>query len=222
MKLKVLIACEESQAVCKEFRRLGHEAYSCDLQECSGGHPEWHFKYDAITMITSEKWDRVISFPPCTDLAISGSRWFDKKRLSGEQWESVRFFLSIYNHSNCVENPVGIMNGGEYLKKWFPDLHQWAVELGVFNNKPQIIQPWMFGDGEQKATCLWIRGLPKLTWSNSNTLFYKKTSSEGREQRVWKLPPSDDRAKLRSKTFPGIARAMAEQWGGNINQIKSA
>ncbi len=187
---KVLIACEESQAVCIEFRKLGIEAYSCDILPCSGGHPEWHIQDDIFHVLhgsTSMWWDMIIAFPPCTDLAVSGARYFKQKQEDGRQQKAISFFISLAN-SNCykiaIENPIGIMST-HYRK---PD---------------QIIQPWMFGHGETKATCLWLKGLPKLEPTDI---------VEGREQRIWKMPPSKDRAKLRSKTYPGIARAMAEQW----------
>lgn len=186
--MRVLVACEESQAVCIAFRERGHEAYSCDLQDCSGGHPEWHLRQDVIPLL-SEKWDMIIAFPPCTDLAVSGARWFAEKRADGRQQRSIEFF-KLFTDLDCqkvaIENPIGIMSR-EYRK---PD---------------QIIHPWMFGHGETKATCLWLKGLPKLTPTNI---------VEGREQRIWKMPPGPERAKERSKTFPGIAKAMAEQWGG--------
>ena len=202
--MKVLVACEESQAVCKAFRELGHEAYSCDIQECSGGHPEWHIQGDVLpllngrcsfetvdgTMHTAEgKWDMIIAFPPCTDLAVSGARHFKAKQADGRQQRSIDFFMA-FTRADCpriaIENPIGIMST-KYRK---PD---------------QIVQPWWFGHGETKATCLWLKELPLLQPTNV---------VEGREQRVWRMPPSQDRAKLRSKTYPGIAKAMAEQWGG--------
>ncbi len=203
--MKILVACEESQAVTTELRRLGHDAYSCDIIECSGGHPEWHIKDDALRYIngdqclfwtednvghiTPKKWDMIIAFPPCTDLAVSGARYFAEKRADGRQQRSIEFFME-FAKANCdriaIENPIGIMS--THFRK--PD---------------QIIQPWQFGHGETKATCLWLKGLPKLTPTEI---------VEGREQRVWKMPPSADRAKLRSKTYPGIAKAMAEQWAG--------
>lgn len=147
--MKVLVACEESQAVTIELRRLGHEAYSCDIQECSGGHPEWHLQQDVIPLL-SEKWDMIIAFPPCTDLAVSGARWFSQKRADGRQQRSIEFFMRFAN-ADCpkvaIENPIGIMSS------------EWR--------KPgQIIQPWMFGHGETKATCLWLKGLPKLNPTN--------------------------------------------------------
>ena len=184
---RILIACEESQAVCIEFRKLGFEAYSCDIIDCSGGHPEWHIKGDALEAMKSQKWDCVIAFPPCTDLAVSGARWFKEKREQGIQQKSIAFFMEFATYPceyKAIENPIGIMSS-EFRK---PD---------------QIIQPWMFGHGETKATCLWLCGLPKLTPTDI---------VEGREQRIWRLPPTEDRAKLRSKTFSGVAKAMAEQW----------
>ena len=143
--MRILVACEESQAVTIELRRLGHEAYSCDLQDCSGGHPEWHIKGDALELLKM-KWDMIIAHPPCTDLASSGARWFPEKRADGRQKRSIDFFMTFAN-AECpriaIENPVGIMST-EYRK---PD---------------QIVQPWQFGHGETKATCLWLKGLPCL------------------------------------------------------------
>lgn len=187
--MKVLIACEESQAVTKAFRALGHEAYSCDLLPCSGGRPEWHFQQDVRYTLTTG-WDLVIAFPPCTDLAVSGARWFPEKRANGDQQRSIDFFMRFVNYHRqtgtplAIENPIGIMST-KYRK---PD---------------QIIQPWQFGHGETKATCLWLHGLPKLAPTDV---------VEGREQRIWKMAPGPDRAKNRSKTFEGIAQAMATQW----------
>ena len=188
--MRVLVACEESQAVTKEFRRLGHEAFSCDIQDCSGGHPEWHLKDDVTKYLFPEDWHIVIAFPPCTDLSVSGARYFEQKRKDGRQQASIDFFMKFANYKGvyCIENPIGIMSSH-------------------FRKPDQIIQPWQFGHGETKATCLWLNGLPKLIPTNI---------VDGREQKCWKMPPSEDRAKLRSKTFPGIAKAMAEQWGGII------
>jgi len=190
--LRILIACEESQVVCKEFRQQGHEAYSCDIYPCSGGHPEWHLQQDVMELL-GKSWDMVIAFPPCTDLAVSGARWFKEKQADGRQQRSIEFFMA-FTEMNClwaIENPIGIMSS-RYRK---PD---------------QIIQPWQFGHGETKATCLWLSGLPKLVPTNI---------VDGREQRIWKMPPTADRGKLRSKTFPGIAKAMAGQWGAKLNDI---
>lgn len=213
-KLKVLVACEESQAVTIAFRNKGHEAYSCDILPCSGGHPEWHLQKDVTSILyystlkisnpSTDYYDLVISFPPCTDLAVSGARWFDKKRLSGEQETSIEFFFHIWYYSHCIENPIGIMGGGEYIKKWFPKLYN-KMEVNNFPFKPtQIIQPWQFGHGETKATCLWLNSLPLLKPTNI---------VEGREGKVWRMAPGYERAKLRSKTYAGIAEAMASQWG---------
>ena len=186
--MRILIACEESQAVCTEMRRLGHEAYSCDIIPCSGGHPEWHLQVDALEMLKI-RWDMIIAFPPCTNLAVSGARHFKEKQADGRQQASVEFFMQFAN-ADCkkvaIENPIGIMST-RYRK---PD---------------QIIQPWQFGHGETKATCLWLKGLPKLQPTDI---------VKGREQRIWKMPPGPERAKIRSKTYPGIARAMAAQWAG--------
>ena len=186
--MKVLIACEESQAVCIEFRKLGHEAWSCDLLPCSGGHPEWHIQDDVSKHL--EGWDLVIAFPPCTHLAGSGARWFPEKRKDGRQQAAINFFMLFTKFLGkiAIENPIGIMST-------------------IYRKPDQIIQPWMFGHGETKATCLWLQGLPKLKPTNI---------VEGREQRIWKMPPSEDRAILRSKTYVGIAKAMAEQWGGRV------
>ena len=183
---KALIACEESQAVTKEMRVLGIEAYSCDIEPCSGGNPEWHIQEDVIPLLKKD-WDLVIAFPPCTDLAVSGARWFKEKQADGRQQKSIEFFLK-FTELKCrwaIENPIGIMSR-------------------IFRKPNQIIQPWEFGHGETKATCLWLNNLPDLVPTDI---------VEGREQRIWKMPPSKDRAKLRSKTFPGIAKAMATQWG---------
>jgi len=189
--MRVVIACEESQAVCIAFRYRGHEAYSCDLQECSGGHPEWHIQGDAIEEAYSGKYDMMIAFPPCTHLAVSGARWFKEKRADGRQQSAIKFYMDLVNApipQIGIEQPIGIMST-------------------LYRKPDQIIQPWQFGHGETKATCLWLKGLPLLVPTDI---------VPGREQRIWKLPPSADRAKLRSKTFPGIARAMAEQWGGQL------
>lgn len=190
--MKILVACEESQAVTIELRRLGHEAYSCDIEPCSGGHPEWHLQVDALELLKM-KWDMILAFPPCTHLAVSGARYFEQKRKDGRQQAAIDFFMRFAN-ADCpkiaIENPVGIMST-------------------VWKKPDQIIQPWQFGHGETKKTCLWLKGLPPLIPTEI---------VEGREQRIWKMPPSEDRAKNRAKTFPGIARAMAEQWAGDIRE----
>ena len=205
--MKVLIACEESQAVCKEFRKLGHEAFSCDLLPCSGGHPEWHIQQD-ITLLLEQDWDMIIAFPPCTHLAVSGARHFAKKIADGRQQAGIDFFMKFTN-CKCkkvvIENPIGIMS-----TRW---------------NKPnQIIHPWMFGDKFSKSTCLWIKGLPNLKATkivDKGEFKEWKCKKTGRikRQATWytdalKLPPKE-RSIIRSKTFPGIAKAMAEQWGSS-------
>ena len=193
--MRVLVACEESQAVCKAFRAKGHEAYSCDLIPCSGGHPEWHIQVDALELLKM-RWDLIIAHPPCTDLAVSGARWFPEKIADGRQQASIDFFMAFVN-ADCpriaIENPIGIMST-KYRK---PD---------------QIIHPWWFGHLEEKSTCLWLKGLPKLIPTNNVKEKMLKLPKKQRE-RLHYLPPSPDRAKIRSKTFPGIAEAMAEQWG---------
>ena len=194
--MKILVACEESQAVTKELRRLGHEAYSCDIIPCSGGHPEWHLQVDALELLKM-RWDMIIAFPPCTHLAVSGAAWFEQKRKDGRQKQGIEFFMQFVN-ADCkriaIENPVGIMS--TYYRK--PD---------------QIIHPWQFGHPEKKATCLWLKGLPLLTPTNDVSTVMKMLP-KNKQERLHYLPPSPERAKLRSKTFPGIAKAMAEQWAG--------
>lgn len=201
--MRVLIACEESQEVCKAFRARGHEAYSCDLTQESGGHPEWHIMGDCRSFVNGYckfytedltyheidgRWDLLIAHPPCTDLASSGARWFAEKQKDLRQQRACVFFMQMALAACpkiAVENPIGIMST-------------------VWRKPDQIIQPWQFGHGETKATCLWLKGLPKLEPTEI---------VEGREQKVWRMPPGPERAKLRSKTYPGIAKAMAEQWG---------
>ena len=190
MSKRVLVACEESQRVCIEFRKLGFEAYSCDVLECSGGHPEWHIKDDIInTLNTYGHWDIIIMHPDCTYLAVSGNRWYanTRKRIDAIEWTQKLFYLAkIYSPRVCVENPVSVVF--KYLE----------------HGNLQYIQPWQFGHGETKKTGLYLHNLPELKPTNI---------VDGREQKVWKMPPSKDRKKIRSKTFPGIAKAMADQWG---------
>lgn len=230
--MKVLVACEESQAVTKELRRLGHEAFSCDIIECSGGHPEWHIQEDVLPLLNgfcsfatidgtshkiNGKWDMIIAFPPCTHLAVSGAAWFEKKREDGRQRWGIEFFGQFLN-ADCdrisIENPVGIISG-DYIPKWFPDL---AEKFGLPMKPTQIIHPWMFGDNYSKSTCLWLKGLnplvpivteqPELEWFE---WVDGKTGKKKRQPKwfadAWKLP-AEERAKVRSKTFPGIAKAI--------------
>ena len=193
--MKILIACEESQEVCKAFRKLGHEAYSCDVLPCSGGHPEWHIQDDVLKHL-DEGWDLMIAHPPCTRLCNSGVKWLKKRHLWKQMEDGALFFKKLHRANIpliCVENPIP---------------HKYAVSI-IGRNYTQIIQPWMFGHGETKATCLWLKGLPILKPSKIVS---------GREQRVHRLPPSKDRAMLRSKTYTGIAQAMAKQWSEHIQR----
>lgn len=229
--MKVLVACEESQAVCKAFRAKGHEAYSCDIQESSGGHPEWHIMGDCLpvldgncTFITESgdkvqidgKWDLLLAFPPCTHLAVSGAAWFEKKRADGRQREGLEFFCEFFI-ADCdrvaIENPVNIVSG-EYVKKWFPDI---AEKYNLPRMPAQSIHPWQFGDSFEKTTNLWIKGLPLLKPTKIVDKGEFIVHKSGKKKPKWfadafRLPPNE-RAKVRSKTFPGIAEAMAEQWG---------
>jgi len=233
--MNVLVACEESQEVCKAFRARGHRAFSCDIQECSGGHPEWHIQGDALNILNPKdhgnntldavwfvtmdgrfhevpKWDLIIAHPPCTYLTVSGNRWFNVERYGDkaiqrerERERAVDFFMR-FACADCdkiaIENPIGYMNT-HYRK---PD---------------QIIQPYEYGHPVRKATCLWLKGLPKLSPTNIvKTTEDKHGFSYGGALRYatdengkiisWNDPRT---AKARSKTFPGIAAAMAEQWG---------
>lgn len=198
--MKILVACEESQAVTIELRRLGHDAYSCDIEPCSGGHPEWHLQQDVIPML-DEPWDMIIAFPPCTHLAVSGAAWFAEKRADGRQQQGVDFFMRFAN-CTCprvaIENPVGIMSN-------------------LYRKPDQIIHPWQFGHAEQKATCLWLKGLPVLE-ATENVHERMMTLPKNKRERLHYLSPGPDRAKMRSKTYSGIAKAMAEQWAGQIER----
>ncbi len=260
--MKILIGCEESQAVTKAFRALGHEAYSCDVLPCSGGHPEWHFQQDIIEVIngwfdTNEvtinddfalkfdvwsdcqeyeykdkngsvgalikqigwNWDLAIFFPPCTHLTVSGAKHFEQKKADGRQQQGIDFFMEMINapiHKIAVENPIGIMSR-------------------VYRKPDQIIQPFFFGDGFSKSTCLWLKNLPPLQHFKQFDLFnteithvpvtdvYKewicKKTGKKKRQAGWyydalkNAKTKEERSTIRSKTFPGIASAMAEQWG---------
>ena len=237
--MKVLVACEESQRVCTEFRLKGHKAFSCDIMSESGGHPEWHIKGDVLPLLNGDcefrtqdgafhrtlgKWDMIIAFPPCTDLAVSGASWFEKKRSDGRQRKSIDFFCQFLV-ADCdrisIENPVNIISG-QYVQQWFPDL---ADKYKLPIRPAQRIQPYYFGDHAKKTTCLWIKGLPKLTPTNivdpgdfhtdGHSRYSKGASAhyatdENGKILAWNDPRT---AIIRSKTFPGIARAMAEQWG---------
>lgn len=184
--MRILIACEYSGRVREAFRKMGHDAWSCDLLPADDNSP-YHIQGDVLQVL-NDGWDLMVAHPPCTHLAVSGARHFAEKIADGRQQEGIDFFMAMINAPIpriAVENPICIMST-KYRK---PD---------------QIIQPWQFGHGETKATCLWLKNLPKLTPTNI---------VEGRENRVWKMPPSKDRWKLRSETYQGIADAIAAQWG---------
>jgi len=193
--VKVLIACEESQEVCKAFRALGHEAYSCDIIDCSGNHPEWHIKKD-VSFILNEGWDLMIAHPPCTRLCNSGVMWLHKRNLWNELVEACGLFRRLLKapiKKICVENPI-------------------PHKYGLGKTYSQIVQPYMFGHMERKATCLWLKGLPKLKETNNVKEGMLKLP-KAKQQRLHYLSPGPERAKLRSKTFKGVANAMADQWG---------
>lgn len=202
--MKILIACEESQTVCKAMRARGHEAYSCDILPCSGGHPEWHIQGDVLEQL-NKGWDMIIAHPPCTYLTVTGNKWFKPEfavkfpnRIE-QRKEAIAFFLQIYN-AKCdkiaIENPVGIIST-------------------VFRKPDQYIHPYYFGDPHSKKTGLWLKGLPKLVATKIvEPKFY--VYKDGRKDPVWhfesiKMKPAE-RQRFRSKTFQGIADAMAEQW----------
>lgn len=201
-RLRVLAACEESQAVTAAFRALGHFAMSCDLLPASGGHPEWHLQRDVLALL-DKPWDLVVAFPPCTHLATSGARHFAQKRADGRQQAGIDFFLA-FTKLGCawsIENPVGIMST-------------------VFRKPDQIIQPWMFGYPTTKATCLWLHGLPKLVPTDVVDKGEIVTLGSGARMSRFHYDtsclPQKDRAHARSKTFPGVALAMADQWSRHL------
>lgn len=204
---RLLVACEESQRVCIAFREKGWEAYSCDLEPCSGGHPEWHIQQDCLPLL-DDGWDMIIAHPPCTYLTVTGNRWFNISRYGDraiqrykDPEDAVKFFMAFIT-ADCpriaVENPIGYMST-------------------AYQKPSQIIHPYMFGDPARKATCLWLKGLPILSPTNvvePEIIRYKNGNGTDNpwHMETMKLPPKE-RAKARSKTFPGIAKAMAEQWG---------
>jgi hypothetical protein len=204
ISLSILIACEESQVLCNAFRELGHEAYSCDILPCSGGHPEWHFQCDVLNII-NDGWGMIIAHPPCTYLTVTGNKWMKPEfrdrfpdRIQQRE-DAIKFFMAITN-AKCdkiaIENPVGIISS-------------------VWRKADQYVHPYYFGDPHSKKTGLWLKGLPKLVPTNMvepEMYVYK----DGRRDPMWhveslKLPP-DERAKVRSKTFQGFANAIASQW----------
>jgi len=232
-KLNVLIACEESQALTREFRLLGHNAFSCDLLPCSGGHPEWHFNNDVFEIIKNQggvlqngetvninaDWDIMIAHPPCTYLAVSGAQWYyhpEDKDLpvesrrphpkhpdrAAEREKAIEFFIRIANapiDKIAIENPVGVISSA-YRK---PD---------------QIVQPYMFGDEARKTTCLWLKNLPKLEPTNIVSEGERVYFKSGKSHPKWyadalsNAKSSEERRTMRSKTFIGMAKAMANQW----------
>lgn len=221
--MKVLVACEESQRVCVAFRAKGHEAYSCDVVDCSGNHPEWHIKADVLPLLNGNcsfvtcdgvqhdiigQWDIIIAFPPCTYLTVTGNRWFNVDRYGDKALQRIEkrkmaidFFFQFVNadcSKICIENPVGIINS-------------------CYTKPDQIIQPYMFGESAEKRTCLWLKELPKLIPTNVVLPPPRKQFKSGKSMpewyaEAWKLPKYE-RSKLRSMTFPGVTKAMAEQWG---------
>lgn len=241
-KLNVLIACEESQTVCKEFRRLGHNAYSCDIQPCSGGHPEWHIKGDCLSamnltehrvffgepipvfytedgerhILPYHKWDLIVAHPPCTYLARCGCKYLDENRYGEyavtrkrEKEKAIAFFMAIHDNKCehiAIENPIGCISN-------------------EVRKSDQIIQPWMFGDNVSKSTCLWLKNLPLLVpkVTEKPTIEYVTyTDKKGKLRKIdpffysTRFLPKEERRKVRSKTFLGIARAIAEQWSNYI------
>lgn len=230
--MKVLVACEESQRVCTAFRKKGHEAYSCDIIECSGGHPEWHIQGDALKVLNPTstfegglpgiefftmdgehhsfvgKWDLIIAHPPCTFLTVTGNRWFNVERYGEkaiqrhkDREDAVAFFM-LFANADCekivIENPVGVMSS-------------------VWRKPDQIVQPYMFGDGAEKMTCLWLKGVQPLTKTNEVDPPARVKFDSGKTMPKWYADcwhlPKEERSKIRSQTFPGIAKAMADQWG---------
>lgn len=223
--MRILVACEESQRVTTELRNLGHEAFSCDIQPCSGGHKEWHIQQNVLPLLDGHcsfrtmdglvhtldaKWDLIIAHPPCTYLTVTGNRWFNEERYGDkarkrkeDREEAIQFFLAFAN-ADCdriaIENPVGVMS--THFRK--PD---------------QTVHPYMFGDPERKATCFWLKGLPLLQPTNVvEPVVIQFKNGKGTDS-PWhlntiSLPPAE-RSKARSKTFPGMAKAMAEQWAGS-------
>lgn len=237
--MDVLIACEESQRVCEAFRNKGHNAFSCDILDCGGGHPEWHIKEDVLNILNpesylfdekdltsvhtriefqtmdgiyhsleDEKWDLIIAHPPCTYLTVTGNRWFNEEKYGDKarerkklREEAVEFFMALAN-ADCdkiaIENPIGIMS-----TRW---------------RKPnQIVQPYWFGDPFEKRTCLWLKGLPELKPTNMVSPEERVKFKSGKSMPAWYAAaanlPKEERSKIRSRTFPGFANAMAEQWG---------
>jgi hypothetical protein len=201
---KILIACEESQTICKAFRKLGFEAYSCDLLPCSGGHPEWHIQEDVFNII-NDGWDLMIAHPECTRLTVTANKWYKPEyahrfpTIHQDREDAVEFFIKLVNadiEKIAIENPIGIMST-RYRK---PD---------------QIIQPYQFGDTERKSTCLWLKNLPKLVHTNvvkPEVIEFKSGKTMSKYHYESAKLTKEERRKARSKTFQGIADAIANQW----------
>ena len=203
--MRILVACEESQRVTSELRKLGHEAYSCDIEPCSGGHPEWHLQQD-VTPLLKQKWDMIIAFPPCTYLSNAGAKHLYKgRKLNIERYEkgmeAKKFFMLFFN-ADCpriaIENPVSSL----------------VYEMPKHT---QEIQPWQFGHPVQKKTRLWLKGLPNLKPTN-----IVSPNANCHQAHTWFTKGGADRQKNRAKTFPGIAKAMASQWAGRIAPRQTA
>lgn len=232
-KLNVLVACEESQRVCTEFRRLGHNAYSCDILNCSGGHPEWHFNHDVLEVIKNKggllengeeayidgDWDLMVAHPPCTYLSVSGAKWYYHPEDKGmpiedrrphpsfpnrqkDREDAKKFFLTLANvdiKHIAIENPIGVMNT-------------------CYKKPNQIVQPYMFGDSASKSTCLWLKNLPNLEPTDIVDKGEYIEFKSGKRLAKWysdgltKTKNAEERRTWRSKTFPGFAKALAEQW----------
>lgn len=203
----ILIACEESQTVCKAFRDLGFEAFSCDIQDPSGGFPEWHIKGDAIKEAYSGKYKMMIAHPPCTYLTNSGVCWLWEDRKQGkknkERWKHLDDGALLFR--SLLEAPI------DHIAIENPIPHKYAVER-IGRKYDQLIQPYHFGHTESKATCLWLKGLPKLIHT-SDLRAETMALPYSERNRLHMIGPSPERAKLRSKTYKGIAKAIAEQWG---------
>lgn len=236
--MRILVACEESQAVTTELRKLGHEAFPCDIIECSGGHPEWHIMQDVLPLLGGNcefmsmdgqahtiegKWDMIIAFPPCTYLTVTGNRWFNVERYGEtaikrqkDREDAIKFFMAFAN-ADCpriaIENPIGVMST-------------------CFRKPNQVVQPWQFALTEEekteKSTCLWMKGLEPLvprTKEKPELAYHEWTTPSGKVKRqtLWyyntRCLPHSQRATAASKTFPGIAKAMAEQWAGKCEEV---
>jgi len=208
--MKILVACEESQTVTKELRKLNHDAYSCDIEPCSGGRPEWHIRRDAIKEAYTGKYDMMIAHPECTYLTVTGNKWFKPEyrerfptRIEDRK-KAIGFFMALYDapiERIAVENPVGIMST-------------------TFRKPDQYVHPYHFGDPHSKKTGFWLRNLPKLVPTDvvePDMYVYK----DGRKDPMWHVEsmklPAKERSRVRSKTFPGLAKAMAVQWAGDNN-----